>query len=155
MVTTDKQISYKQGHDSPQLAYSYSRRNTSTKLCQYYWLSRQNKQKNTWKLTRITQTNASYIREKKVLKIVWDILGNLLKKSHILWKINEAHIDEMIYEMDHIWTADMKSSEAMILAVMNAIFATAYKEAWKIQDFNGVWVLNFSGFFTQLQKLRP
>ena len=25
--------------------------------------------------------------------------------------------------MDHIWTADMKSSEAMILAVMNAIFA--------------------------------
>ena len=29
--------------------------------------------------------------------------------------------DEMIYEMDHILTADMKSSEAMILAVMNAI----------------------------------
>ena len=25
------------------------------------------------------------------------------------------------YEIDHIWTADMKSSEAMILAVMNAI----------------------------------
>ena len=33
--------------------------------------------------------------------------------------------DEMIYEMDHIWTADMKSSEAMILAVMNASFAIA------------------------------
>ena len=33
--------------------------------------------------------------------------------------------DEMIYEMDHIWTVDMKSSEAMILAVMNAIFAIA------------------------------
>ena len=33
--------------------------------------------------------------------------------------------DEMIYEMDRIWTADMKSSEAMILAVMNAIFAIA------------------------------
>ena len=33
--------------------------------------------------------------------------------------------DEMIYEMDHLWTADMKSSEAMILAVMNAIFAIA------------------------------
>ena len=30
-----------------------------------------------------------------------------------------------VYEMDHIWTADMKSSEAMILAVMNAIFAIA------------------------------
>ena len=31
----------------------------------------------------------------------------------------------MIYEMDHIWTADMKSSEDVILAVMNAIFAIA------------------------------
>ena len=29
--------------------------------------------------------------------------------------------DEMIYEMDHICTADMKSSEAMILAVINAV----------------------------------
>ena len=28
----------------------------------------------------------------------------------------------MIYEMDHIWIADIKSSEAMILAVMKAIF---------------------------------
>ena len=27
----------------------------------------------------------------------------------------------------------------MILAVMNAIYAIAYVEAWKIQDFNGVW----------------
>ena len=33
--------------------------------------------------------------------------------------------DEMIYEIDHICTADMKSSEAMILAVMNAIFEIA------------------------------
>ena len=40
--------------------------------------------------------------------------------------------------MDHIWTAEKKSSEAMILAVMNAIFAMS-KEAWKIQDLNGVW----------------
>ena len=31
----------------------------------------------------------------------------------------------MIYEKDHIRTADMKSSEALILAVMNAIFAIA------------------------------
>ena len=38
-----------------------------------------------------------------------------------LFKIN----DEMIYEMDHIRTADMKSREAMILAVMNALFAIA------------------------------
>ena len=29
--------------------------------------------------------------------------------------------DEMMYEMDHTSTADMKSSEAMILAVMDAI----------------------------------
>ena len=29
--------------------------------------------------------------------------------------------DEMIYEMDHIWTTDIKPSEAMILALMNAI----------------------------------
>ena len=39
----------------------------------------------------------------------------------------------------------MKSSEAMIFAVMNAIFAIAFKP---------VEVLNFSGFSTQLQKLR-
>ena len=29
--------------------------------------------------------------------------------------------------MDHIWTVDMESSEAMILAVMNAIFAIAQR----------------------------
>ena len=27
----------------------------------------------------------------------------------------------------------------MILAAMNSIYAIAYIEAWKIQDFNGVW----------------
>ena len=27
----------------------------------------------------------------------------------------------------------------MILAVMNAIYAIPYIEAWKIQVFNGVW----------------
>ena len=27
----------------------------------------------------------------------------------------------------------------MIFAVMNAIYAIAYIEAWKSQDFNGVW----------------
>ena len=30
-----------------------------------------------------------------------------------------------IYEINHIGTVDMKSSEAMIFAVMNAIFAIA------------------------------
>ena len=33
----------------------------------------------------------------------------------------------------------MKSSKAMIPAVMNAIVAIASREAWKIQEFNGVW----------------
>ena len=33
--------------------------------------------------------------------------------------------DELMYEMDNIRTVDMKSSKAMILAVMNAIFAIA------------------------------
>ena len=28
----------------------------------------------------------------------------------------------------------------MILAVMNAIYAIAYIEAWKILDLNGVWI---------------
>ena len=37
---------------------------------------------------------------------------------------NESMING-IYEMNHIWTADMKASEAMILPVMNAIFAIA------------------------------
>ena len=31
----------------------------------------------------------------------------------------------MKYEMDHKWTADMKSSKAMMLAVMNAVLAIA------------------------------
>ena len=35
------------------------------------------------------------------------------------------NFDEMVYEMNHIWTADMKSSEAMIFAVMNAWQSTA------------------------------
>ena len=34
------------------------------------------------------------------------------------------------------WTADLKSSEAMILEVIKTILAIAYREAWKIQDFN-------------------
>ena len=63
------------------------------------------------------------------------------KNCHILIGylfVNLRLNDEMIYEIDHIWTADMKSSEAMILAVVNAILQLR-KEDWKIQDFNGVW----------------
>ena len=40
----------------------------------------------------------------------------------IPWGMNQWW---MVYEMNHIWTADMKSSEAMIFAVMRAIFAIA------------------------------
>ena len=32
----------------------------------------------------------------------------------------------------------------MILAVKNAIYAIAYIEAWKIQDFNGVWTCDLT-----------
>ena len=32
----------------------------------------------------------------------------------------------------------------MILAVMNAIYAIAYLEAWKSQDFNRVWTGDFA-----------
>ena len=43
--------------------------------------------------------------------------------------------------MNDIWTADMKSSEAMILAVrqLRTQFLQFRKQAWKFQDFNGVW----------------
>ena len=56
----------------------------------------------------------------------------------------------------------MKSSEAMILAVMNAIFAIGFiaqlvRALHRYREVTGpnpIEVLNFSGFFTQLQKLR-
>ena len=40
----------------------------------------------------------------------------------------------------------MKSIEAMILAVTNAIWASSqvHREAWKIQDFKGVWTRNLA-----------
>ena len=45
----------------------------------------------------------------------------------------------MVNEMNHIWTADMKSSEAMIFAQLWMQFLQLRREAWKIQDFNWVW----------------
>ena len=36
------------------------------------------------------------------------------------------------------WTADMKSNEAMILAVMDKILGIVWKHE-KLQDFNRVW----------------
>ena len=41
------------------------------------------------------------------------------------WPREEWINDETVYEMNHMWTADMKSSEGMIFAVMNAIFTIA------------------------------
>ena len=37
----------------------------------------------------------------------------------------------------------------MILAVMNAIYAIAYIEAWKGQDFNGVWTIFINYVWTR------
>ena len=46
---------------------------------------------------------------------------------------------EVIYEIFHIIIELWMWNQAKILTVMNAIYATAYIEDWKIQDFNGVW----------------
>ena len=46
--------------------------------------------------------------------------------TQIFGEQTKGIIDEMICEIDHIWTADMKSSEAMIPAVVNTIFAILY-----------------------------
>ena len=42
----------------------------------------------------------------------------------------------------------------MILAVMNAIYAMAYIEAWKSQDFNGVWNRDLAIPVRRSNKLR-
>ena len=52
--------------------------------------------------------------------------------------------DQMIYEMDHIWTADMKSSEAMILTVVNAIFANCVKKPEKFRTSTGFWTCDLA-----------
>ena len=49
----------------------------------------------------------------------------------------------MIYEMNHMWTEEMKWNEEMIVAV-NAIYAIAQRSLKKIQDVkemsvNDVW----------------
>ena len=38
----------------------------------------------------------------------------------------------------------MWNQVAMILAVMKAIYAILYIEAWKSQDFNGVWTYDLA-----------
>ena len=48
----------------------------------------------------------------------WSIVGSNFPVRNDL-------MNEMIYEMYHILTADMKSGEAMILAVMNTTLAIA------------------------------
>ena len=46
--------------------------------------------------------------------------------------------DEMVYEMNHIWTADMKSSE-LWSSQLRTQFLQLQREASKIQGFNRVW----------------
>ena len=44
----------------------------------------------------------------------------------------------MVYEMNHIWTADMKSSELWSSQLWTQ-FLQLRREAREIQDFNRVW----------------
>ena len=46
----------------------------------------------------------------------FDLTDQKMEENDLLYKILST--DEMVYEMDHIWTADMKSSEAMIFAMI-------------------------------------
>ena len=49
----------------------------------------------------------------------------------MIYRIASIHI--------HVWTADMKTSEAMIFAVVKAIIAIAYrslKNSWLQRDLN-------------------
>ena len=48
-----------------------------------------------------------------------------------------------IWNISHI-ELRMWNQVAMILAVMKAMYAIVYIEAWKSQDFNGVWTHDFS-----------
>ena len=45
-------------------------------------------------------------------------VANTLNLDRVDSTTNNLINDEIVYEMNHIWTADMKSSEAMIFAVM-------------------------------------
>ena len=59
--------------------------------------------------------------------------------------------DEMVYEMNHIWTADMKSREAMIFAVMNAIFFSlghGFKPRWSPEFFRLLYAIVNIAFIT-------
>ena len=50
----------------------------------------------------------------------------------------------MIYEMGHILTADMKSSEAMILAIMNARLVLALNTLFSARGGGGychIWAI--------------
>ena len=73
--------------------------------------------------------NSEKLEKESPLKVL-RFLRKLRKTAKIAehWKAREGkspNSDEMVYEMNHIWTADMKSSEAMIFALMNAIFTIA------------------------------
>ena len=57
--------------------------------------------------------------------------------SFLLFSFTIAYNDEMVYEMNHIWTADMKSNEAMIFAVMRAIFCNCVEKPEKFRTSTG------------------
>ena len=46
---------------------------------------------------------------------------------------------EVIYEIFHTSNCRCEMEEAMILAIMKVVYAVVYIEAWKSQDFKGVW----------------
>ena len=51
------------------------------------------------------------------------------------WGMNvKLYLKYFIY-----WTADVKSSKLWSSQLWTQFYAIAYEEAWKIQDFNGVW----------------
>lgn len=64
LTCTNKLLQYKEDHDGLQLV-SIAILGRPLTLQHNYWLSQQRKQKHTSKLTRVTQTHALYIREKK------------------------------------------------------------------------------------------
>ena len=51
--------------------------------------------------------------------------------------VKDMWVDDA-YEINHMWTADMKSNEEWSSQLWSQFFQLR-KEAWKTQDFNGAW----------------
>ena len=57
------------------------------------------------------------------------------------------------YEINHMWTADMKSNEEWSSQLWSQ-FLQLRKEAWKkIQDFNGAWTRDLANTGATLYQL--